>query len=299
MSGRNAPKQINLKQRNRKVDTEEKLIEYIKTQLGAPLITVDVTDDQILQCIDETFQKFSDWTWDAQQNQVFIINGSPGIQDYIIDERIKAIYGISIGDTLSGYSSSSGGGMMAGIPMGSFMPPMYIPAITMEGNQSSLTNPGAAMTGGSATGVAGGVAGGAHTSGNKQNGNPLEAAWAAMTDMQTMQSMFGSTISFDFNASNHTLRIFEEAPGPIAIEAAIDYIPNPDYDPAYNDPWIKMYSKALTKRVWSGNVGKYSSELIGGSTINYERIGSEAQEEIDKLEESLMMQSEALGAFSG
>ena len=106
---RNSPKNINLGQQSRKINSEEKLVNYIKTQLGAPLITVDVTDDQILQCIDDTFEKFSEWVWNAQQSQVFVINAEAGIQDYILDDRVKAISGLSIADNLSGYASGAGG----------------------------------------------------------------------------------------------------------------------------------------------------------------------------------------------
>jgi len=295
MSGRNAPRNINLRQENRKINSEEKLVNYIKTQLGHPLITVDVTEDQILQAIDDTFLKFSDWVWDAQQNQVFVIQSS-GVQDYILDPRVKSIYGISIADGLSGYGTG-GGGIWGGIPLGSIMPPLYVPATDFQGNASTLMQHGS-FFGGSATGTAGGVAGGPFTSKNG-SGNAVEAAWASMVDMQTNQNMFGPNVSFDFNASNHTLRIFDNVSGAIAIEAALDYIPNPEYDDAYGHPWLKAYALNLVKRIWGQNVGKYSSPLVGGATINFDRLISEAQQEIDKLEEQLMQGSEAMGMFSG
>jgi len=291
----NTPKNINLGQRSRKVNTEEKLVEYIKSQLGAPLITVDVHDDQILQCIDDTFEKFSEWVWNAQQAQLFVINTQSGIQDYILDDRIKAITGVSFADNLQGYAGGSNGSI-AGIPMGSIMPPMYMPAVTAEGSLSSLS--GFRGNGLAGTGVAGGVAGGPNTSGNG-SGNPLEAFWAALSNSQTAQNMMGSSISYDYNASNHILRIFDDVQGSVAIEAEMDYVPNPDFDGAYAHPFVKAYATALVKRVWGSQIGKYSSALVGGATINYDRIINEAQTEIDKLEDSVMMSSESLGIFSG
>jgi len=205
--------------------------------------------------------------------------------------------GISIADGLSGYGSGSGLGFWGGIPLGSILPPLYVPSTDVHGQQSSLTQQG--NIGGSATGVAGGVAGGSNTQGSSGTGNPIEAAWAAMVNMQSMQNMFGPNVSFDFNASNHILRLFEDISGPIAIEAAMDYEPNPDFDDAYGHPWVKSYAKNLAKRVWGENLGKYSSPLVGGAEINYDRIISEAQTEIEKLEEQLMLSSEAMGMFSG
>ena len=297
MSGRNSPKSVNIRQQNRRIDTETKLVKYIKNQLGDPLVTVDVTDDQIFQCIDDAFEKFSEWTWNAQQSKVFVIEADPGIQDYLLDDRVKAISGLSLGDGLNGYGKGGGMGFWGGIPMGDIIPPMYVPAITLEGQASSLSVTGSGL-GLSATGVAGGIAGGPNTS-SSGTGNPVESYWAALSNMQTMQSMMGQRISYDFNASNHILRIFEPVSGPVAIECEMDYIPNPDFDMAYGHSFIKNYSLNLVKRVWGGNVGKYSSPLVGGATINFDRLISEAQMEIDRLEESLMMSSEALGVFSG
>jgi len=296
METRNSPRVMNHKQDRRKINTEDRLVNYIKTQLGHPLITVDVTDEQVLQCIDDAFIKWGEWNWDGQQNMVFVIETFSGIQDYYLDERVKAIYGMSIADTTSGYSSGGNTGMWGGLPMGEIMPPMYMPAITMQGETSSLSISG--PDNGSATGVAGGVAGGPNTGGDS-NSNPLESAWSNLANMQTWQNMFGKTISFEFNESNHILRLFQDVGGPVAIEASMDYIPDPDFDDAYGHQWLKKYALNLVKRVWGQNLGKYDSQLIGGANINYDRIISEAQQEIDQLEEQLLMESESLGIWSG
>ena len=165
----------------------------------------------------------------------------------------------------------------------------------MEGETSSLSG---YLNNGAATGVAGGVAGGPNTGGSS-NSNPLESAWSNLANMQTWQNMFGKTISFEFNESNHILRLFQDVGGPVAIEASMDYIPDPDFDDAYGHQWLKKYALNLVKRVWGQNLGKYDSQLIGGANINYDRIISEAQQEIDQLEEQLLMESESLGIFSG
>ncbi len=300
MAERNQPININLSQRSRKVDSEEKLKRYILTQLGDPLITVDVTDEQIYQSIDDAFSIFVEWVYNSEQHQVFVMEAQHGIQDYILDERIKAIYGMSIADTTSGYGGGSGNGMMQGeslIPGGSIVPPNYIPYVNMEGQQSSLENSGGGNAG-PATGVAGGVTG-PNTNKGDSGSDAMNQAWAAMTNMQSMQYMFGSSISYDFNAMNHTLRIFEDVSGPICIEAAMSYIPNPEYDGAYGHPFIKAMALNLTKRTWGTNLGKYTSSLVGGAELNYDRIITEAQLELDRLNEELLERwSEPLGIFS-
>jgi hypothetical protein len=120
-----------------------------------------------------------------------------------------------------------------------------------------------------------------------------------MVNAQVMQNLFGKTISYDFNAMTHVLRVFEPLTAPIVIHADLEYIPDPEYDDAYNHPWIKAYSLALTKKIWGSNVGKYSQSLIGGAELNYDRLISEAQEQIDKLDEELLEKySGPLGIFS-
>ena len=293
MPDRNSPANINISQRSRKIDSEEKLVNYIKTKLGAPLITVDVTNEQILQGIDDAFDKFIDWAYDAQQHQIFIIDTREDIQDYILDERVREIYDISIADTMTSYANYAGGG----ITLGGFgaVPLNYIPYVDMEGNVSSLEGGGG--IGGSANGVAGGVVG-PHT-GGYSSGEQMNMAYAAMVDAQIAQNIFGRSVSYDFNSQNHILRLFEAVSGPIAIEGALEYIPNPEHDDAYGHTWIKAYALNLVKRVWGQNVAKFDQSLIGGANINYGRIIDEAQMEIDRLNEDLLEKYSApLGIFS-
>ena len=292
---RNQPKNISISSQDRKVNSEAKLVKYIRTQLGEPLITCDVTDAQILNCIDDTFLKFTDWVFDAQQHMTFVIEMQAGIQDYILDDRIKAIYDMSIADTTTSYAAYGGGG----VNLGSFgqIPIGYIPFIDPMGNSSSLETSGGGGPG-SATGVAGGVAG--PNTGAKDDKGGVETAWAAMANAQTYQNLFGKSVSFDFNNQNHILRIFANHSGPVMIEGALNYAPNPEHDDVYGHNWIKSYSLNLVKHVWGENVSKYSASLVGGSTINYDRILSESENELAKLDEQLIERySEALGIFSG
>ena len=284
---------INLTQRNRKINSEEKLIEYIKTMLGDGLITVDVSTKQIQLAIDDTIRKFADWAYSGQQDAVFVIEVKEGIRDYFIDERILAIYNCSVAD--GAYGSGSGGHYLG--PGWGSVGINYIPYVDpTTGNMSSLET-GNAFGNYSATGVAGGVAGGPAT-----NGNPLEQmelAYVLQVQAQMMSSLFGTSVNYDFNPSNHILRFLENYAGPVVIEGAMEYIPNPENDDVYNHTWIKEYALNKVKLIWGQNVGKFDQNLIGGAKINYERIIQEAQEALDKLEEDLLNRySEALGIFS-
>jgi len=291
----NQPREININQQSRKIDSEEKLINYIKSMLGDPLITVDVTDDQIKLVIDEAFRKWSDFAFDGMDKMLFVIDTNKEIQDYILDERVKNILGVSFADGLNNWLSG-GNGLWAGLPMMSQIPVNYVPYVNAEGQTSHLETLGGSGDF-SASGVAGGVSGGPSTGGGR---NDPGLAYAMLANSQTLQSIYGSSIDFQYNQGNHVLRIFNPFDGKAVIEASLHYYPNPEYDDNFNHPWIKEYALAKTKFIWGNNVGKYDSNLIGGSRINYDRLISESKEDLDRLNQELIERySEPLGVFSG
>lgn len=68
----------------------------------------------------------------------------------------------------------------------------------------------------------------------------------------------------------------------------------------YNEPWLKHYVTALFKRQWATNLKKFSGiQLPGGVTLDGDKLYSEAMEEIDKLEQDLMAKSAPLDFFMG
>jgi hypothetical protein len=57
----------------------------------------------------------------------------------------------------------------------------------------------------------------------------------------------------------------------------------------WNDRWLKKYATALIKKQWGNNLSKFSGvQMPGGITLDGVRIFTEASEEIEKLEESLI-----------
>ena len=68
----------------------------------------------------------------------------------------------------------------------------------------------------------------------------------------------------------------------------------------YNEPWLKHYVTALFKRQWATNLKKFSGiQLPGGVTLDGDKLYAEAMEEIDKLEQDLMTKSAPLDFFMG
>lgn len=287
---RNSPIAVNEKQRSRRVDSEDKLVNYIRMMLGAPMIEVEVSDDQILLVIDDTIRKFSDFAYGGEQSIAFVIEGRTDIQDYRLDTRIQSIKSVSFGNNLGATATGNGG---AGINLGPGWGSVgigYVPHVTMQGEVSTLE---AGKQVSVSSGVAGGVAGGTSM-------DNLSNAYVSFTQRDTMQSMFAKGVNYEFNSNTKILRVFEKIAGDFMVEANIEYMPNPDYDEIYSHQWIKDFAVASTKQLWSTVTGKYSQSLVGGGEINYDKMQQEAEQEIERLNEDLLNKySEALGIFAG
>lgn len=58
----------------------------------------------------------------------------------------------------------------------------------------------------------------------------------------------------------------------------------------WSDRWLQMYATALIKRNWGNNLKKYDGmPLAGGVQFNGQRIYDEAEKEVEKLEEEMIM----------
>jgi len=65
------------------------------------------------------------------------------------------------------------------------------------------------------------------------------------------------------------------------------------YTDIFDDIYLKRYATALIKRQWGANLSKFSGvAMLGGVTMNGETIYSQAQEEIQQLEEQIQLSFE-------
>jgi len=68
----------------------------------------------------------------------------------------------------------------------------------------------------------------------------------------------------------------------------------------YNEPWLKHYVTALFKKQWATNIKKFSGiQLPGGVTLDGDKLYDEATTEIKDLEDELQNKSAPLDFFMG
>jgi hypothetical protein len=79
-----------------KINTREKLVEYVRSRLGEPIIRVELTDTQIGYIIDETITKFSEFAYDGQMSKPMLIPLFPNVKEYKLDNRISSVIDLKI-----------------------------------------------------------------------------------------------------------------------------------------------------------------------------------------------------------
>jgi hypothetical protein len=119
----------------------------------------------------------------------------------------------------------------------------------------------------------------------------------------------------DFELNGHQRFRFNRLNGRLYLDAnwATDFILG-DYiivqayramDPTtwskiYNEPWLKHYVTALFKKQWATNIKKFSGiQLPGGVTLDGDKLYDESTTEIKELEDELQNKSAPLDFFMG
>lgn len=227
------------------IDTEDKLIAYVRRQLGEPLITVEVSDDMIRDHIYNTIQKYTEFAYDGLTRDTFGFDTIPNVYDYYLDDRIRDVIVVK-GMSYTGVATVT-------IPNNEM--------IIYNNFYSVFTNPG------SSTGI---------------TSFTINLAQQSLVD-----TIFDKDVNWKFNPESKMLRFLEPPQSRYVIECEIEYEPKA-VDRIYNHEWIKKMVISKTKFSWGTVTGKYDQTLVSGARINYQDMKSEAQQEIEKLDEELM-----------
>ena len=118
----------------------------------------------------------------------------------------------------------------------------------------------------------------------------------AMDNLDLLEHILVGEQPIRFN--QHQNRLYIDADWENDFTAGEDYIIvecyrklDPEtYTDIYDDIYLKRYATALIKQQWGANLSKFAGvAMLGGVTMNGETIYSQAQEEINKLEEQIQL----------
>lgn len=224
---------------------------YILRKLGYPLHTIEITDDQLEDCITDAIQRFTERHYDSVIMNCYKLNIIDSQNSYQLPETIKTVINVLPSSNVFNNMSS--------------VENMLIPVFPMP-YQDYLW---------------------------KLSDISAIASWRMSVktweDFATNQN-----VRFDFNYSMHRLNIMGDINNlankyPTTSFYLIVYeSPAEELDDLYNNRWLKDYAVALSKKQWATNLKKYNGAVLaGGAELNHEGLMSDANEEIQKLEEQL------------
>ena len=252
--------------------------EHILYKLGAPVLEINVSDEQMDIAIDDAFQYFNERNHFNGVERAYLTVTPSSIywntftpQDVVQDppvnpdnegNRVTRVYRQSnfiilpedvVGVTKIIKSRGSYGGIGGGV---------IPPGIIFPGLLGSITGQGC-----------------------DNNGFGLVQYYAMQEYLALIEFTFFPPKMYNFNQRTHRLHIDGDVDGMLCLECMIK--PNPDIFPdLWNDLWLKEYTKALVQAQWGRNLTKYSGvQLPGGITLNGDRILGDAQQELQQLKD--------------
>jgi len=232
-------------------NSRQSLKDYALRRLGAPVIEINVDDAQVEDALDDALQFFAEYHFDGVE-ETFI---SHQVTQTDIDNKYINMDAIddrvvSVTNILSINTNNS-----------SMFDPEY---------QIALNDFFGYFTPGTLTNYA-----------------------ITKQHMSMVQQMLDPDKNFRFSrVTNRLYGDFDwekdlEVGDYVVIQAYTALDPN-TYPEIYNDRLLKKYVTALIKRIWGNNLSKFTGiQLPGGIQFDGQRILSEAQDEIDKIEDEV------------
>lgn len=319
------------------VNTREQLKQYCLRELGAPVLEINVDDDQLEDRLDEAFEYWRQYHWD-------------GIEKIYLKQQITAsemqlttsVAGnFELEETVTGGTSgatakvikettreSSGTLLLVKNVTGTFVAGETITGSTSAVTAVLNTNP---VTLGTydkryfdMSELVYGVVRVLPFSSASSSKNMFDLQYQLrlndLYDLTSTSLIYYKTVMshlalLDLELNGHPLYRFNRMAGKLYLDANWetdfslgDFIVIECYralDPAtnvrmYNELWLKHYVTALFKRQWGTNLKKFGGlTLPGGVTLDGQSMYDEAKGEIDDLKDELMNKAAPLDFFLG
>ena len=116
----------------------------------------------------------------------------------------------------------------------------------------------------------------------------------AMRHIEFLEEIFVGKKPIRFNRNMNKLQIDmgwddDVQPGQFIMIDGYREVNPEEYPDVWEEPWLKQYATALVKRQWGEHLKLYEGmNLPGGITFNGQKIWDEAQEEIQRLEDTVV-----------
>ena len=236
------------------VTTREQLKDYCLRRLGAPVIEINIDDDQIEDRIDDAFQFYREYHYDAVE-MVYL-------KHQFTTQDLTNQY-ISVPDTVVGisrilpFSDRSDGTNMFSFRYQILINDLYS---LMSTNLIYYYQV-------------------------KQELELINQVLVGTKPIRFNRHMNRLYIDMDWEADANV--------GDFIVVECYRILDPETYRDVYNDRFLKQYTTALFKRQWGENLKKFAGvQLPGGVTLNADKIYEDALEEITKIEAEMQSRFE-------
>ena len=236
--------------------------EYVLRRLGAPVIDIEISDDQLEQCIFDTIQKFTEFAMEGQLEKSLILELQPGVLQYQLDSKITSVIEVV---------THSKGSLMSGFQV-------HGEVLTKSEFFASPISP-----------VSGAM--------DMTSMYAMLARFSAVEMMFSITPNFDFSSATGIISFTEDLYKINKQ---VLLHCFSKYDLVEDNDRIFNHQWIKEYSVAKAGLQWGKNIAKYDAVLINGAKMNGDRIIQEYTAELEKLDEQLLSRwTAAFGVYRG
>jgi len=240
--------------------TKQALVEWIRRRLGAPVIQLEIENEQILQCITDSLDYFNRHSGDTNNRCAYVLVLSAGVQAYTLQDNIESVVSFD-------NQSDVGSGVTV----------LFSPLNQMY-NQGYINFFSSSFGGGLTT---------------------FEMGMQYLELMHAeLEAKF--SLDFNKYTHTLYIYPRPVIPMVGILEAWTKYVPaENEKSTLYDEWWVKEYALALTKIILGRIWGKYTGMVIpGGAHLDAGTILAEGNAEKKDLEDKLIgMEAEPLGFF--
>ena len=235
-------------------------IVYIKRTCGDDVINVEVSDDQIIQIIEDTIQTYQKYNYgDGTYRDAFVLSLSAGVSAYQLTSAIDSITDIKVVDQNNGIND----------------------LFTVQHQLIYPQMMAGTLIGGTGNGLAGPVS---------RGGAQILADYdISMMYLKDIQDHFAKSFTAQYSSNTNIIRIW---PNPEKETVAMIQVwRKEEAEKLYNNYHVKNLAVAKTLQQWGRHIIKYQVTLPGGGTINGQAFVDEGKEKERDTIENIKLES--------
>lgn len=234
-----------------KVKSKSELGDYVLRRLGQPVVQVEITPEQLNDCIDETIEMFIEVAHSGTQGRVYALPAITGQQIYQMPYECVAV--LQVWDYKEIGSTSTLGDTSNLFSIRNILARDFVKGEILRADLLTIE--------------------------------------LVNQFISTMNVIFSEYPTWDYNTFTKQLYLYEAPKADqtfgLLVYEQIDQ-DLPEHANIFDQRWVKKYSVECARYQWAMNLSKYSGSVLpGGLQLDVPAMVTEANQNKEKLEEEL------------